>query len=259
MSNSIQRALEAPFPDEVIKTRLRNPDKPFHDKYNPWLTYAPPQVYRRRLHEVFKNGFKLEVTNVNASDKLSAVVAHAHFVGSEMCDEGYLVSYDVGLPVAEKVYLKDGQPDREPQDTMMKLCSAAVKAVSRELKIGLELYDKDKTEVAPAAGQGHSGEAAAYRPAQAPQPAGEEWDGCKPITFGKHKGVAYKDLPENYLTFLSEKKDQTTGQPRPDKDAILEVLRRSRKTPSAPAAPAPSTAVPAIFQEPAVEEDFLPW
>jgi hypothetical protein len=202
--NKLAEALLVPFDDSQISERHQNPK----DTSTPIFSYVDPAHYRRRLLETFTKGFLLHVED--AKLEAPGVVAQAHFIGEQ---DG--VKYDIKMPVFEE-YTISTTTNKAIQiaQTFSKLGSAGAKAVSRELGLGLHLYDKVTRKVS---GGSNASTSAAGTSSAAPD---AQWDGSAKVTFGaKYKGMAYKDIEDGWITWAATKD-------KPDQGAVKELARR---------------------------------
>jgi hypothetical protein len=221
--NKLAEALLVPFDDSQISERHQNPK----DTTTPIFSYVDPAHYRRRLLETFTKGFLLHVED--AKLEAPGVVAQAHFIGEQ---DG--VKYDIKMPVFEE-YTISTTTNKAIQiaQTFSKLGSAGAKAVSRELGLGLHLYDKVTRKVS---GGSNASTSAAGTSSAAPD---AQWDGSAKVTFGaKYKGMAYKDIEDGWITWAATKD-------KPDQGAVKELARRNgvaSTTTSSSAEPGTNTA-----------------
>lgn len=208
--NAVAQLLLEAFADSEISEREGSGGKMF--------SYVPPERYRYRLLKIFANGYQFHLSNTSEGQR--GIKGTAHFIG-EVPEEG--VRYDIKVDVFEPwSKTKEGEIFA-PDQSFMKLASAGLKAVAREMGLGLHLYDKAQK----------TGKAAA-KPAAKPASKGgtkakgssdnadfdADWDGTEEVTFGKHKGDAWSEIEDNYLEFITKDPEKA------NKKALKEIARR---------------------------------
>jgi hypothetical protein len=210
--NQVAAELLVPFDASLIKTRAQAGKN---------FSYVPPDQYRKRILEVFCNGYRLEVCPSSIVETDHGVRAAYTFGGT--VDE---VTYTISVPAYQEWTFKSGTYEAIQRDQAYnKLTSAALKAVCVNLGLGLHLYDKDEASSPVASG---GGQTSAPRAASAPKasasttPAGD-WDGSALWSFGKYKNTAYNALDDaDYLGYLQ----WAATKDKPDNGAVKECTRR---------------------------------
>lgn len=234
--NAVAEALLVPFDESDITQRLQNPKKDFHEKYNPIFSYVTPEKYRYRLLETFTNGYEFGIIPGTVVFGKEGVFAIYNFKGS--VGE---VRYDITVPVFEEysyMYDYDAKQSTDKKINLDKqqnaMTSAALKAISTNLGLGLHLYDKTATQVnggekAPETAKAASGSSTRSAASGASQGASNandsDWDGTAKVTFGKHKGKPYSEVDEGWLSWAANKTNDE-GEPNPDKGSVRELARR---------------------------------
>jgi hypothetical protein len=202
--NPVAALLLEPFADSEIRSRKGAENKTF--------SYVAPELYRYRLLKVFTEGYEFGLTDIVEGQLGVRGVAHfkGHIDGIE-----YSVN---GCPVFEPWTFSSSEPTKKvnPDQTYMKLSSAGLKAVSREIGLGLHLYDKTPQEGEAASSTPRSSAAAAV--------STDGWDGEKLVGFGKkYPTTKWKDVPDDYLVFLTKDSDPDKRRP----EAVAEKARRA--------------------------------
>ena len=218
--NPVAEALLVPFDQSLISQREMNGNT---------FDFVSPEHYRYRLLEVFGEGFTFSLDDVRVivSDGIAGLQGTAHFVG-----ERDNVKYDITTTVFEAfVISKTTTHPISVEQSYMKLMSAGIKAVSREMGLGLHLYDKapatakaaaPKTSTAAPKATTAAAPKATAKPATA-APKEEAWDGSLLIAYGtKHKGTPYNEVDDGWLQWAGTQKDP------PDRNAVKEIARRQK-------------------------------
>lgn len=223
--NSVAQLLLEAFADSEISEREGSGGKTF--------SYVPPERYRYRLLKAFPNGFTFHCTVTSVGK--AGIQGSAHFIGD--CPEDG-VKYDIIAPCFEGWTKSSSTGDIiAPEQSFQKLTSAGLKAIAREIGLGLHLYDKAPRTVSskPAAAK-----AAASKPAASTgAPAGDgngvpdfdpAWDGSKGIPFKMSetpKGTPYADMDDKAIEWMCNKtKSRDDDTPNPDQGALKERARR---------------------------------
>lgn len=212
--NSVAQLLLVAFDDAEISEREGSGGKMY--------SYVPPERYRYRLLKAFPNGFTLETT-VTRVGKLG-IEGSTHFVG-EVPEEG--IRYDITVPCFEAWTFKSGTQDIiQPEQSYMKLASAGLKAFSREIGLGLHLYDKAPRTVNTSTRVNNPAPAASSTSTGTGNGNGipnfdSEWDGSVHCTIGtKIKGQPWANATDDYLEFL------TRDPEKANRFALKEIARR---------------------------------
>lgn len=175
------------------------------------FSYVDPYQYRMRLHAIFQQGFKFQVRGlIVGKDNMTA---QAYFSGR--VDD---VEYEIEVPCAEK-FIKASGTDTilKFEQSMNMLISAGLKAVCRELGIGLHLYEKAANKGgSKKGGGGQSAPSGGGAPASSNGP----WDGNAAVTFGKHSGSKWRDIEDSYLEYITKDPEKA------NKLALQEIARR---------------------------------
>lgn len=213
--NSVAAALLVPFDDSDISSRLQNPNKDFHEKYNPRFSYVTPEKYRRRIMEVFKYGYKFGIIPSSVQFIEDTGIFAVYEFKGEVADEG--VAYDLTAPVFEPFAFAYDAEKHAPttkkinMDKMQNsMTSSALKALALNMGVGLDLYNKIANGAGPAASTSAS-PASSNSSSQAPAPAAstnvsaDGWNGSATINYGKHKGTTYATLEDSYVGYMSTK------------------------------------------------------
>jgi hypothetical protein len=248
--NKIAQLLLQPFDAEDLSYRLKNPKKP-EGPYNPKFTYVKPHKYRYRLHKIFEQGYSFKIHDVVFGAK--GLTGYAYFKADV---PEYNVSYEFDVLfsedytfAAEFIWNQATQTVDLPNpkageiiglsETMQMANSAGLKAVCRELGIGLNLYD-DKDEAHTGGTYTPSGNGATTAPAtNASAPADNgEWTGEKVIGGnGKFKDKKWNDpeVDDGYVNWCA-------GKFGPTSDGQREKNRRAAGNVAAGAAQAAKAA-----------------
>ena len=193
--NATQKLLLEPFADDQISEI-------------DGFSYVDPFHYRTRLHQVFQQGFEFRVNSIVIGK--DNMYGQAFFKGR--VDD---LEFVIEVPCAEK-YIKasgDGTILKFEQSVNM-LISAGMKAICRELGIGLHLYEKTANKGGSKKGGSTGGAPAAAAPSG-------PWDGQAAITFGKHNGTKWCDIEDSYLEYITKDPAKANAL------ALKEIARRS--------------------------------
>lgn len=202
--NSVARLLLEAFDEAEISQRDGADNKSF--------SFVPPERYRYRLLRVFPNGYKFHVDQI-AESKLG-VRGQATFVG-DVPEEG--VRYDISVPAAEPWTFKKGTTDILNYDqAYAKLTSAGLKAIAREMGLGLHLYDK--------AANRSTGGTKSSGNANSAGTHDSEWTGDEKVNIGKFKNTDTRWNDEDAVDggYL----DYVTSGDKPNQKALKEIARR---------------------------------
>lgn len=188
---------------------------------NQTFSYVPPERYRYRLLKIFSNGYTFHLTNTTET-KLG-VKGTAHFIG-EVPEEG--VRYDIIVDVFEPwTFKRESKDILNPEQSFMKLASAGVKAIAREIGLGLHLYDKAAKK---SGGSKSSASSSGSKSSGNASPSHDgEWTGDEEVTFGtKWKGKKWKEVDDDYLTYVTKDPEKA------NKLALKEIARRQKNAAS---------------------------
>jgi hypothetical protein len=230
---AIQRLMD-PFDESFIQKRLLNPDKPYHEKYNKQITSVAPEHYRQRLLEVFGD-FTFEVIPESIVEGKTGVRAAFQFSAKGLHKRAVAV-FEPWTFAGEFVYNKDsGKFDKpnpkagqiiQPEYTYAMLDSAAIKAISRNLGLGLHLYLDKADNAAPSTSATTASAAHTQTATSNAAPTGgaydPEWTGEDEITFGKHSGKKWNhpDVDAGYLNYITKDPEKA------NKLGLKEIARR---------------------------------
>jgi len=198
---AIREKLEARFPEEFHSVR-------------DGFTYLDPKCYRDRLNDVFTEGyeFEIEVTAFRPEGIYGKAEFKATLSG---------VIYKRKVMFAEPwMFAKDSKDIIKADVKAQMANSAGLKAIGRELGIGLYLYDKQSgksSSVTSSAAQPQAARASA--PAASSGSAPAETDVWK--FGGKHKDKRVSDIDDGYFEWLSGPDKTGAGS-----DAARAILSR---------------------------------
>jgi hypothetical protein len=194
--------LEAKFPEEAHSTR---------DGY----TYVDPMHYRTRLNDVFTEGYTFEVKIT--SMRPEGFYGDAYFIATLNC-----VIYVRRVLWSEPwMFAKDSKDLIKIDTKIQSANSAGLKAVCRELGIGLYLYDKQSPQSSVAqSGQQRSQTQQQPQQSRPSGPVGTGEDDVWQIGT-KWKGHKVSEIGDDYFAFIGA--PDKTGSAS---DAARAILKR---------------------------------